>query len=339
MDFNYVITKVFEGLTGNAEKDINYLMDQMEKYKESENAREIIRALGRKLYEILPNDRKSEINRAIGNISDSVDSTLQEALFQIKLGDCIKAEEILEHLVNDFSEMFKEDDECVYMCFNNPIEHCIYDNVFKPKKAVRNATIDFEKIYYYYGYCLSENRKTEEAIAALNQSLKYNPVSVQTIYELAEVYKVKKNFDEFLRLTKQALELSYTAGWIARGYRNLGFYYVEIEKYEIAIALIQFSLFFENNNNATSELYYIAEKTGSLPKQLEINEIHKLLEENHIPFGANDIIIAILFEFGKYLLKQNDIDGSIFCFKNLYELTSDEKIKNILLDLLKDKEE
>lgn len=148
-----------------------------------------------------------------------------------------------------------------------------------------------------------------------------------------------KRFDEFLKLTKQALELSYTANWVARGYRNLGFYYVEIKEYELAIALIQFSLFFEDSHIATSELYYISEINGSIPKQLGIKEIRKLLEENHIPFGANGLIIAIMSEFGKHLLKQNDKDGAIFCFKNLYELTFDEKIKDILLDLLKHEEE
>lgn len=94
MDFNSVIVKVFEGLTGNVEKDIDYLMAQADKYKEGENAREIIRALGRKVYEILPDERKSEINRVFSNVSECVNATLEEAIFQIKLGDCVKAEEI-----------------------------------------------------------------------------------------------------------------------------------------------------------------------------------------------------------------------------------------------------
>ncbi len=59
MDFEKIMREITSGLTGDSGKDIKYLMDQMEKYKEHEMGKEIIRACGRLLYQCVPEDKKS----------------------------------------------------------------------------------------------------------------------------------------------------------------------------------------------------------------------------------------------------------------------------------------
>lgn len=95
MDFRETIREIFEGLSGDNEQDIKYLNGKMEEYKDAENGKEIIRALGRKIFELLPEDKKEELNKIIGNEVDSIQATMEEALFQLKQNNPEKAESLL----------------------------------------------------------------------------------------------------------------------------------------------------------------------------------------------------------------------------------------------------
>ncbi len=57
-DFESIMKEITRGLTGNFEQDISYLNEQMEKYKGHEYEKEILRACGRLIYEIMPEDKK-----------------------------------------------------------------------------------------------------------------------------------------------------------------------------------------------------------------------------------------------------------------------------------------
>ena len=84
-----------------------------------------------------------------------------------------------------------------------------------------------------------------------------NPVLSTIYFERAEIFKLKKNFKPFFKYTNDALKYATSSQLLARGYRNLGFYYIEKDNLELATALFKFSLIFENNDMAYSELNYI----------------------------------------------------------------------------------
>lgn len=92
MGFQDKIKEIFKGLTGDNKADIQYLKEQIEQHKEDENATEIIRALSRKIYELLPDEAKAELNQIIGNEVDTINSTVVEAKFQLSQNNPVKAE-------------------------------------------------------------------------------------------------------------------------------------------------------------------------------------------------------------------------------------------------------
>ena len=74
MGFQDTINEIFKGLTGDNKADIKYLNEQMEQHKDDENSTEIIRALSRKIFELLPDEAKTELNQIIGNEVDTTQS-------------------------------------------------------------------------------------------------------------------------------------------------------------------------------------------------------------------------------------------------------------------------
>ena len=93
MGFQDTINEIFKGLTGDNKADIQYLKEQMEQHRDDENSTEIIRALGRKVFELLPDEAKAELNQIIGNEVDTINSTVEEAKFQLSQNNPLKAEE------------------------------------------------------------------------------------------------------------------------------------------------------------------------------------------------------------------------------------------------------
>ena len=81
MDFNDIMQEITSGLTGKSEDDIAYLMQQAEQYKTHHFAKEIARACGRLMFDLIPNDKKAQFEQAIGNDSAGISATLDEIRF------------------------------------------------------------------------------------------------------------------------------------------------------------------------------------------------------------------------------------------------------------------
>ena len=70
MDLEKILKEITSGLTGDNTKDMQYLKEQSEKYKEHEYAKEILRACGRLMYELIPSDKKKELENGFYHKTD-----------------------------------------------------------------------------------------------------------------------------------------------------------------------------------------------------------------------------------------------------------------------------
>lgn len=330
MGFQNAINEIFKGLTGDNQADIKYLKEQMDKHKDDENSTEIIRALGRKIFELLPDEAKAELNQIIGNEVDTINSAVEEAKFQLNQHDPIKAEELLKSAIDSIPLEFKEDEECGYFCFEDALETAIFIISEKYEKNVRKATYDFAHIYFMYAYSLIENHKIDEAENALKTALKWNPVSTTVMGELSEVYKMKKDYKNYLYWSKRIIQYASSSKELARGYRNIAYYYCDIEEYEKSAAIYYFSRYFEENKQVTSELFYIAERLGKLPEAPEAEYIEKLFNQEDIQYGASDFVIGAAYQIAQACLENNDTQQAIYYLFVVYDLTHDDKIRDLI---------
>lgn len=330
MGFQETINQIFKGLTGDNKADIKYLNKQMEHHKDDENSTEIIRALSRKIFELLPDEAKTELNQIIGNEVDTINSTVEEAKFQLSQNNPVKAEELLRSVIDSIPFEFKDDEECGYFCFDDALEIAIFAISEKYEKTIRKATYDFAQIYFMYAYSLIENQKIDKAEEALKTALKWNPVSTTIMEELSEVYKMKKDYENYLYWSKRIIQYASSSKMLARGYRNIVYYYCDIEEYEKSASIYYFSRYFEESKQVTSELFYIAEQLGKLPEAPEPDSIKSLLEQEDIQYGASDFVIGTAYQIAKSCLENNDIKSAIYYLYVVYDLTHDDEIKKII---------
>jgi len=334
--------KITSGLTGNNEDDVKYLMKEMEQYKEHELAQEIIRGIGRILYDVMPADKRAKIDKTIENHQLGVNATLDEAGFQMHQKNFNKALSILESLISKFEDdkgemvLFRNDTVSEYYYFHNPFEELLYKKLYKPEKTLRQMSEDFGHCYFMYGNLLFELKRYEDAVVALKKAININPVRTEVILEMAEVHKVHKEWHEYLNLTRHCLDFAYTSRHLARCYRNLGYYYIEQEEYCIAAALYFKSMAYDNESAMPqSQLFYIQQISGNPIPDLSPDEVNIILKENNIPQNANDAVLGISLVYGKGCFERADYESAKNFWSIFYNITKDEGIKKMIDSLPK----
>ena len=336
MSFDEIMRKITGGLTGDSEKDIRYLMEQMEKYKSHEMGKEIVRACGRLLFKCVPEEKKKEFDQVIKNDLYSWDAVLDEVHFKQHEKKFDEALILLEGLIRKFEDsgMFTDDQVSEYHCFNEFFEEALYRFIAKPEKELRKATYPMAEVYLLEGSLLVDLKRPAEAEKALATAMRWNPADVRIAFERAETCKLRGDMDGFFRLSRDAFRYAFRPDQVARCYRNLGFWFVEKELWEEAVACFTMSLQFEPESSmAMSEMYYIQQKAGKVIPPPDMDRFREICEEYGFPLGADPDVLGLSFNYGKQFAEDGNTEAARYCWLITYELTDDEDIKKLLEEL------
>ena len=337
MKVDKIIKSITDGRTGDNEKDIQYLMEQTEKYKNHEFSKEILRECGRLLYERLPEGSKPRIDKIIDDEMLSYESTLQKVRAAQHERRYDEALSLIEELIKktDNPEWFKDDKVSEYHCFHEFFEELLYREYAKPTKTLRNPGFPFDTIYFQYGSLLLDLKRPEDAELALITALRWNPANASIALERAEACKWQGNIDDFFKHSIESFKYAFRPKQLGRCFRNVGYYFSEKKMWKEAVSCLTLSLQFDRTSElAFSELYYVQDKSGEKAEQLIDHDFtQKMCKKYGIPFGINDTILELAYSYGNHFAKEGDNEGARYCWQILYDLTGDEKVKKMIEDL------
>lgn len=330
-DFEAIMKEITSGLTGDPDVDLKYLDEQGTKYKDHEYGKEILRACGRLMYQILPEDRKAEINKAIEKDGMGFNATLEEVRFNIYKKDFDTALKLMEGMVQKYEEMnmYANDTVSEYFCFNEPMEEILYKQYNNPEKEIRRAQVDYGAMYLHYGSILVDLKRIEDAAGALEKAYRWNPASTKIAFEYIETFKMRGMIEDFGRLTRETFKYAYRSAALARCYRNMAYYFVEIKDYKAAVCCLLFSGQFEKSEIVSAELYYISQQTGEMyqPTRDELDEYFK---KNDIPFGPPEDALKIAYAYGMHFHEEDDDASTVYFLSIVAEFVDDKEINEIL---------
>lgn len=333
MDFDSIMQQITAGLTGKSDEDIAYLMKQAESYKTHPFAKEIARACGRLMFDLIPDEKKAEFEQAIGNDSAGISSTLDEIRFVAYKKDFEKALALIEVLVKKIETMgaFADDAVSEYHTFSELFEEILFFHLKKPEKQLRQAQLPYAEIYTLHGSILFDLKRFDEAKRALEKAIHWNPINAHIAYEHAEVSKMLGDMDNYLRLTKEIMNFAFKPQDIARGFRNLGYYFAEMQLYDMAAGCLHLSLAYEKESKAAqSELYYIQSKVGEGSIRPTEEQLRKHADEYGFPLGASEDVLGLAYAYGKHALEEEEFDKARYFLEIVYGLTDDEEVKELL---------
>lgn len=331
--YEKIIDEIKSNLGQNKDLNRKYLSSQIEKYSDHPYNKEIIREISRMMWDCLSDDEKDEFI-AISEKENPIMDILNETSEFIEVGDYDSALERLDRFMESFPGMFEDDRISEYHSFTNPLEEMLFRKYIGAKKEVRLIPDDkpLLDLYYIYGFLLFEKNEFQKAEESLKKANRINPVSARIILELSEIYKLHTySFSKFYIYTTEALKYAYYPQDIARCYRNLGYYYIEENKLDVAVALFKYSMNFELSIMAYNELHYIESKGQDI--NLNRDEVNRLLESTNIQIGVNPFILETLYELAEEYEQNKLYNQALYFYELINNLNDDEIITQKIKDI------
>lgn len=282
-EYEKIIYEINSGLTGDTQHDYNYLLEQTEKYKQHPMSHEILKEIGRKIYEVLPDDGKKELSGAIDLDLKSLNKKIEEANNCILQHNYESAKKILNEYLEAALSAYKEDQITRYFTFRDIIEFYCSKEKLNIQKKVIWIDLRTDDAYKLLAYIAIEERNFPKAIDYLEKGLYFNPMNLEIRFEYAELYKMQNNMEKMYELTKNIYDYIYDPIMLAKYYRLLGYYFTEKQNYDVAYSLYAISIYYENNEIAHDEINYIKQKTGNPNFEKTMSEILNLLRQQNIP--------------------------------------------------------
>ena len=245
----------------------------------------------------------------------------------LHMKDYDRAQKKLEDMLESSTQKEVEDSQFLFHSFGSVVEHIIYLNFFHPKKENKLPEQKTSEIYLYLADIAGFTHDYDKAIELLEESLKWNPVDPFVKLDYANMYRQVGNLERFRSELEKTWVYVYDSRDLAKFYRDMGWYYIERERYDIANALYSISMDFERNELAVKELKYIAEKEDRDYRLSTKDEINKLLVDYNIPRGFNPKIVKILEDNYDVEIKRKDQRKKIIekISRTLYDMTLNQK--------------
>lgn len=331
MTSNEIKKSIRKQLTGNFEKDKQFLSDKSEEYMK-ENDEEGISAVIDLLSEIMPEEYQKSIMRIMYINGKRLDKVYADIIEMLKSKQNLEnALKLAEELYSKITEGFTESDTTKFVSLRNSFEDNLYQIVFKPEKTLNRTPFDFSRMITAYGYILVEYREFEKAVEVLKKAIEYNPVDCGPKFELAEIYKLQKDKDKIIEITKETLKVASSPATIARCYTNLGYMCVDLKEYDDAVAFYYASILFYPYSAVKAELRNISMITGQRLTPPDDNAVQKTFEKYGIPYGPDKTVIEVSALLSQQSLMNNNTKDALIYLKILYGLTNDQQIKDIIL--------
>lgn len=258
---NKILADVRAALTGNTAEDMVYLQKQVELY-DKEGTHDVAKEILGIAMGLLTPEQDEYLKRTLYIGKRRLDEVYMEAESLMRSGQTAKALTVTKQLYDHILANFQETPEVRFFSFRNLLESNLYHILYHPTKKLMKTPYDFALFIGAYAYNLIEVRKLDEALPVLQEAIRYNPVSPDVRFELAELYKLRQEPDKLLETICDTLPIASSAYAIARCYANLGYWCVEQKDYTSAVAFYYESLLFAEHPQVAGELRHIERLTG-----------------------------------------------------------------------------
>ncbi len=251
-----------------------------------------------------------------------------------------EAIQILAPAVKPIDEMlqdgfFGEKESYKYLSFDSPFGNMLYHYYERPQKEIRYAPYNYGKMYYVFGSLLVDLRNFTGARIALEKAMKWDPTNAEYALEHAETYKMEGNLNRFLELTKKAFRIAFLPENMSRLYRNLGYYFVEKELWDVAIECFSLAYNYDHGECSTkiidSELRYIYDKSNRTATiHLNYDNLEKYAQQYDFPYGPDSDIVLFAYHQGRMRVESREYEDAKFLLTIANNLAQDDDVKKLL---------
>ena len=117
-----ILAGIREQLTGDPERDLPFLNEQAERYREEPWARPFLRELGRIFYDLMPAEQRAEAARVLDAEMERMQALQQQAWEHLEQGRLDQAQNLLDELRQAVQGLGESDLDAAFVDYSDPLE-------------------------------------------------------------------------------------------------------------------------------------------------------------------------------------------------------------------------
>lgn len=254
-------------------------------------------------------------------------------------GEAEQAAELLARLAEDAEEYVDKNcpttDEVQWFSFPTLFERLAYRRVEDDPRELRDVGEPLDRLYNDLALASVQAGDYDEATEALKRAVRWNPMDCSYRLNLADLFRVAGDMQEYLALTFSVFERASDARHLVRAFVNFSGYFEVCEKPRTAAAALRAARALGMPDSTLEAALNQAAGTEKDPDLVDDSEMRELLAAEGLPDGANaEIAVCLLMcaadaaEAGArdvaatLTLRARDLVGEAAC-KALLELIHD----------------
>lgn len=330
-DLQTIIKSITDGLSGNDQKDIDYLKNCMTLYRDHPLHKEIAKVCGELLYKLMPEESRQHFADMFSKAFADFQQKLHEARELQQKKEYDKAIALLEPMKADAenSTLYRSDEETDFRTFAEPMEMSLYDFYFAQKgKKLQQAPFPFHGVYLLMGSIELSRNNTKKALKYLAKARQWDPVSVPVLFVLAQAQLADSQVEEFHKTTLEALRLAFHPEDLATCYQNIGLYLFLKDDYEASANAYYLSLNFgQPRVEMEDAMQAIEQKLGKKPEPPTHDQLKAFAEKYQLPLGPNVDVLRIAAGNAQYLHKEGRDEDAQYYLDILHPFLSEEDME------------
>ncbi|MBM6815236.1 hypothetical protein [Thermophilibacter provencensis] len=210
-----------------------------------------------------------------------------------------RAAELLARLAEDAEEYVDKNcpttDEVQWFSFPTLFERLAYRRVEKDPRELRDVGEPLDRLYGDLALANVHAGDYDAAMSALKSAIRWNPMDCGSRLNLADLYRVAGDMQEYLALTYSVFERASDARHLARAFVNFSGWFQASEKPRTAAAALRAARALDVRDSSVDAALDQAAGTERDPDLVSDDEVEALLAEEGLPDGANaDIAVCLL---------------------------------------------
>ena len=233
------------------------------------------------------------------NINTNLSDQLLGAEGLIVQGQPEAALEQLRYLAEDAEEYVDRNcpttDEVQWFAFPTIFERLAYRRVEQDPRDLRDVGEPLDRLYADLALACVHCGDYEGATLALRQAVRWNPMGCEHRLNLADLYRIDGNAQEWLGLTFSVFERASEASHLVRAFANFAEYFQMAEKPQVAAAALRVARRIDPTDRSLAAALDQAAGTDHDPDSVSDEHASELLEAEGLPDGANaEIALCLL---------------------------------------------
>ena len=210
-----------------------------------------------------------------------------------------RAAELLTRLAEDAEEYVDKNcpttDEVQWFSFPTLFERLAYRRVEKDPRELRDVGEPLDRLYGDLALANVHAGDYDAAMSALKSAIRWNPMDCGSRLNLADLYRVAGDMQEYLALTYSVFERASDARHLARAFVNFSGWFQASEKPRTAAAALRAARALDVRDSSVDAALDQAAGTERDPDLVSDDEVEALLAEEGLPDGASaDIAVCLL---------------------------------------------